>query len=300
MKKIISIIFGLLFTFNLTACEKTNLIKNPNIKENPQVGIQKEELEVKEIKKEGKKDNVIKPLEEQIKKEEPTKNNIEFPDITEAEFNEKLKGKEDLIVIDIRTPNEIVQGTIVEDPLKLDFYEKNFKDELAKLDKTKTYFIYCAHGNRTRETKKFMKELGFTKVYDLKGGIVTWKGEMYGQTPRNEIVQKFLGKPTVIILAGTFCPHCQNAMPAFEKEVWDEYNSKANIFVNVVDGKRFPQERIGQGYDATLTFKALVGKDCGYVPSWVILDKDGEVAKSTCGSGKGMEVITNTLDELLK
>ncbi len=295
MKKITSIIFGLVLAINLTACEKTNSIKNPNIKGNPQIEIQKDKLEVKEVKKE---DQIVNTQNVSEKSDNSLFAEL-FSSITETEFKENLAGKDDVVVIDIRTPNEIAQGVISENPLKIDFYEENFKEELGKLDKNKTYFIYCAHANRTREAKKMMKDLGFTKVYDLKGGIITWKGEMYGQTPRSEIVQKFLGKPSVIILAGTFCPHCQTAMPVFEEKVWDKYNSKANIFVNVVDGKKFPQKRIGQGYDATLTFKALTGEDCGYVPSWVILDKDGEVAKKACGASKSMNDITETLDGLL-
>ena len=287
MKKISTIAFGLLLIFSLTACEKPVSVQTDTNK-SPQ--IEKEVV---------KKEEQIEIAKENVKVETNLFAEY-FTSITETEFKENLAGKNDVIVIDIRTQDEIAQGTIVDEPLEIDFYKKNFKEELDKLDKTKTYFIYCAHANRSGDAMKLMKNIGFSKVYDLKGGIITWKGKMYGQTPRDEIVKKFLGKPTVIILAGTYCPHCQKAMPVFEEKVWDKYNSKANIFVNVVDGKRFPQKRIGQGYDATLTFKTLVGKDCGYVPSWVILNKDGEVAKSACGSGKAMEVITNTLDELLK
>ena len=223
-----------------------------------------------------------------------------FSAITEADFKKFLAGKSDTVVIDIRTAEEVAQGKITENPLEIDYYGEGFLDELAKLDKNKTYFIYCAHGNRSRDAKGKMKGLGFTKVYDLKGGFITWKGELFGQTKRIDAIQAFLGKPSVIFLAGTFCPHCQDAMPKYETEVWDKYNEEANIFVNVVDKKKFPQERIAQGYEAALTFKILTGEDCGYVPSWVVLDKDGKLVDSSCGASKGIEKITELLDGLIK
>jgi rhodanese-related sulfurtransferase len=91
-----------------------------------------------------------------------------FSALTTEEFKKEIKNS---IVIDIRTPDEIALGKITEDALEIDYYNPNFKNDLDKLDKNKKYLIYCAHGNRTRDTKNIMKELGFKKVNDLEGGI---------------------------------------------------------------------------------------------------------------------------------
>ncbi len=96
--------------------------------------------------------------------------------ITESEFNEHFLGE--AVIIDIRTPLEIYQGKISKDALEIDFYDKYFQQEILKLDNTKTYFIYCAHAQRTEKAKEIMKSIGFELVYDLKGGIITWKGEL--------------------------------------------------------------------------------------------------------------------------
>jgi len=86
-----------------------------------------------------------------------------------ADFKNEIKNS---TVIDIRTPGEIILGKITKDALEMDFYkEKEFKEDLNKLDKTKRYLIYCRSGNRTDSTKLIMKDLGFTFVNDLKGGI---------------------------------------------------------------------------------------------------------------------------------
>ena len=77
-------------------------------------------------------------------------------------------------VIDVRTPKEINEGKIVDTALEIDFYEDTFRNEIAKLDRDKEYLLYCRSGNRSGQTLKIMKDLGFTKVYDLDGGKKAW------------------------------------------------------------------------------------------------------------------------------
>lgn len=121
-------------------------------------------------------------------------------------------------------------------------------------------------------------------------------------TDRASAVERFAGKPTVIFIAGTFCPHCQTAMPIYKSAVWDVYKDSVNIFTQVTDGEngdRFEVADIPQGFDANLDFRSLTGEECGYVPSWVMLDAAGVVTDSSCGAAKGVEVITTALDAQL-
>jgi rhodanese-related sulfurtransferase len=227
---------------------------------------------------------------------------IEVPEVFSAVPQDKLgliPEIKDYTLIDIRTPEEIETGKILKKALEIDFYAENFKDEIAKLEKDGKYLIYCAHGNRTKEAKDIMKEAGFTTVYDLEGGIAAWDAPLYIKYDRNEVLADYIGKPSVIILASTSCPHCRNAMPAFETDIWDVYKDKANIFVNVGNGGVFPEERIAQGTKPKLSFDLLTDEECGYVPSFVVLDKDGEVALKSCGAEKNVEDIKAKLDELL-
>jgi rhodanese-related sulfurtransferase len=98
-----------------------------------------------------------------------------FKTIDFSEFEELLdenKENKDFVIIDIRTKREILVGKI-ENALEIDFYLSNFRAELNKLDKNKTYLIYCRSGNRSGQALKIMKELGFKIVYNLEGGINT-------------------------------------------------------------------------------------------------------------------------------
>jgi len=85
------------------------------------------------------------------------------------------------IIIDIRTPEEYTNGHI-ENAINLDYYSKTFRDELNKLDKNKTYLIYCRSGHRSGMALGIMNELGFREVYNMLGGITQWKAEGFPTT----------------------------------------------------------------------------------------------------------------------
>jgi rhodanese-related sulfurtransferase len=91
--------------------------------------------------------------------------------VSVSDFNNLLS--EDVILIDIRTPQEFVLGNI-ENATNIDFYSSSFRDDINALDKNKTYLIYCRSGSRTNEASQIMKSLGFKEVYVLGGGINAW------------------------------------------------------------------------------------------------------------------------------
>jgi rhodanese-related sulfurtransferase len=82
----------------------------------------------------------------------------------------------DFVIIDVQTPGQFARGHI-ENAINLDYSSENFRDELDKLDKNKTYLIYCQTGTQSRSALDLMAEIGFTKVYKIGGGLVQWKQE---------------------------------------------------------------------------------------------------------------------------
>ncbi|MEL6275066.1 MAG: rhodanese-like domain-containing protein, partial [Bacteroidota bacterium] len=65
-------------------------------------------------------------------------------------FKSKMGG-EDVIILDVRTPAETDRG-VIEGALLIDYRSPGFEDELAKLDKEKTYLVYCQSGGRSART----------------------------------------------------------------------------------------------------------------------------------------------------
>jgi rhodanese-related sulfurtransferase len=78
-----------------------------------------------------------------------------------------------LVVLDIRTPEEFNEARL-SGAINVDYYETNFADQLDTLDKNDPYVMYCRSGNRSSDAVKTMKDLGFTEVYEIDGGIVNW------------------------------------------------------------------------------------------------------------------------------
>ena len=73
-------------------------------------------------------------------------------------------------VIDVRTPEEVSSGYL-EGALKFDFQGPNFASEIATLDKSKDYVIYCRSGNRAGGAIDFMKQNGFTGTLTNAGSL---------------------------------------------------------------------------------------------------------------------------------
>jgi rhodanese-related sulfurtransferase len=59
---------------------------------------------------------------------------------------------------------------------------QNFIDEVDALDKDRPYFIYCRSGNRSGQACQLLESKGFTKTYNLLGGMLEWSGELKDYT----------------------------------------------------------------------------------------------------------------------
>ncbi|HHB79834.1 MAG TPA: rhodanese-like domain-containing protein [Saprospiraceae bacterium] len=79
-------------------------------------------------------------------------------------------------LIDVRTPREFQAGAIPGTKLNVNVSDRNFKTEIGKLDKDKTYLVYCLSGARSSHAARIMESMGFKHLYNLKGGYRGWKG----------------------------------------------------------------------------------------------------------------------------
>jgi rhodanese-related sulfurtransferase len=93
-------------------------------------------------------------------------------DLSVSEFSSKVT-EAGVITLDVRTPGEFNEGHI-EGALLVDFQSGNFENEIASLDKSRTYAVYCRSGNRSGQAVKVMSDAGFTDLYNLDGGVIDW------------------------------------------------------------------------------------------------------------------------------
>jgi rhodanese-related sulfurtransferase len=86
-----------------------------------------------------------------------------------TEFLEKAS-TQDVVLIDVRTPGEFAEGNIV-NALNIDVQSSSFDSQIAQLDPTKTYALYCRSGNRSGIAAEKMADAGFTSIYNATVGF---------------------------------------------------------------------------------------------------------------------------------
>jgi rhodanese-related sulfurtransferase len=84
-----------------------------------------------------------------------------------------------VVVLDVRTPAEFMSGHLA-NAINIDIEGMQFKSEVAKLDKSKTYAVYCRSGRRSAIATDEMSKLGFKTLFNLEGGTGAWSAA--GQT----------------------------------------------------------------------------------------------------------------------
>jgi rhodanese-related sulfurtransferase len=93
-----------------------------------------------------------------------------YQNLSGAEFKKIYESTPNAVLLDVRTAGEVAQGEI-KGHKHIDMMSASFSEKISKLDKDKSYFIYCRSGNRSGQACNFMHEKGFTKLYNLSGGI---------------------------------------------------------------------------------------------------------------------------------
>lgn len=98
--------------------------------------------------------------------------------LTQEQWQEGLENDENPKVLDVRTEAEFIEGYIP-NATNIDIYKgQGFLDEVNKLDKTASYYVYCRSGARSAQACALMQQNGFNNTYNLMGGITEWEGDI--------------------------------------------------------------------------------------------------------------------------
>lgn len=77
-------------------------------------------------------------------------------------------------LLDVRTPEEVAQGSINSAKF-INYFDKDFyKKASAQLDKKKPVYIFCRSSNRSSAAAAVLSEKGY-KMILLEGGFTEWK-----------------------------------------------------------------------------------------------------------------------------
>jgi rhodanese-related sulfurtransferase len=78
-----------------------------------------------------------------------------------------------VIILDVRTKAEFDEGHIA-NAININVESDTFLDEIAKLDKSKTYAVYCRSGRRSADAVAKMSNEQFISLAHLNGGVINW------------------------------------------------------------------------------------------------------------------------------
>ena len=92
------------------------------------------------------------------------------------EFEKHLASGGERILLDVRTPGEFGERHLT-GALNIDYNGADFNSRIGNLDKTQPVYVYCLSGGRSAAAAQTLTDIGFTKVYEMKGGISRWIAE---------------------------------------------------------------------------------------------------------------------------
>lgn len=90
---------------------------------------------------------------------------------------EQVISENKVTIIDVRTPSEYQDGHI-KNAQNINVQSRDFREKMQNFDKEKPIYIYCRSGARSANAGRILEEMGFKEIYDLKGGILSWKGKL--------------------------------------------------------------------------------------------------------------------------
>ena len=105
---------------------------------------------------------------------------VSVPEITPKELKTRLDRGDDLFILDVREPHEYqicnLQGYLI--PLG------DLPRRVNELDSSREIVAHCRSGKRSAEAVDFLRQAGFRKIWNLKGGILAWSDDVDPRVPK--------------------------------------------------------------------------------------------------------------------
>ena len=107
----------------------------------------------------------------------------EVPEITATELKERLDRGDNLTIIDVREPNEWEIGNLEEHGARL-IPLAELPERLDEIDKQDDLVLQCRSGARSARALQFLRGQGYSRLHNLRGGILAWSDEVDPSIPK--------------------------------------------------------------------------------------------------------------------
>ena len=168
---------------------------------------------------------------------------------------DKILNDTDIIILDVRTSEEINAGYIPNSTF-IDYYDKNFENKINLIDPSKKIYTLCKSGGRSVKAAEILSKNGFRNVYNLEGGFMRWKANkmpydinlVNNDSSNTDLISEISldsliknNTNTLIYISTKWCSPCKKMEPIIDKLV--DNNSSLKVIKVDLDANTYAQER---------------------------------------------------------
>ena len=168
---------------------------------------------------------------------------------------DKILNDTDIIILDVRTSEEINAGYIPNSTF-IDYYDKNFENKINLIDRSKKIYTLCKSGGRSVKAAEILSKNGFRNVYNLEGGFMRWKANkmpydinlVNNDSSNTDLISEISldsliknNTNTLIYISTKWCSPCKKMEPIIDKIV--DNNSSLKVIKIDLDANTYAQER---------------------------------------------------------
>ena len=100
-----------------------------------------------------------------------------IPEIEPTELKQRLDQEQPLTLVDVREYSEANIADLPDVGQKR-IPVKEFITRIEELDSADNIVVYCRSGARSGWAVERLQEMGFEKVWNLKGGVLAWRTQV--------------------------------------------------------------------------------------------------------------------------
>jgi len=105
---------------------------------------------------------------------------MSVPEISVQELEALQKAGADIIILDVRNPDEYAICNLNGYLIPMSELPTRFKE----LNPDKQIIVHCHAGGRARRATELLIQHGFKRVFNLRGGITAWANEINTMMPK--------------------------------------------------------------------------------------------------------------------
>lgn len=197
-------------------------------------------------------------------------------------FSEKINSTTEIQLIDVRTPGEF-NDQHIDKATNINWNGADFEQKASVLDKSKPIYVYCKSGARSAGATHKLAEMGFTKIYELDGGMMKWNASGMNKASAKtvgmtmEAYQELLisDKKVLVDFYAEWCAPCKKMAPYLAKMATEMNDQLTIVKIDADKNKTLLEELKIDGLPTLLLYQnnKLVWKNEGYITEEDLIKK---------------------------